>query len=223
MMKKKVVLFGVTDFARIAAVYLREDSPFEVVAFTVDEAYVDREEFQGLPVVPFERLESAYPPQEHAMFVAIGFSGVNKARTAVYHRCKEKGYELISYVCSSAQRWGDTVSIGENTFIFEANVLQPYVTIGNNCILWSGNHIGHDVTIEDDCFIASHVVISGNTRIGRSTFIGVNATLRDGITVGPDNVIGAGAVIMKDTEPGAVHSVRHTEAASVKSWDLKNF
>ena len=33
----RVVLFGTGDFARIAHVYLREDSPHEVVAFSVDE------------------------------------------------------------------------------------------------------------------------------------------------------------------------------------------
>jgi sugar O-acyltransferase (sialic acid O-acetyltransferase NeuD family) len=219
---KKLVLFGTTDFARIAHVYFSNDSEYEVVAFTVNREYLKDAEFSGLPVVPFEDLEQTHPPSEYAMFVAIGFSGVNKRRKAVYDECKAKGYELVSYVNSKAFQWGE-VSIGDNCFIFEANVLQPYVTIGNNCILWSGNHIGHDVTIEDDCFIASHVVISGNTTIGRGTFIGVNATFRDGIVVGPENVIGAAAVIMKNTEPGAVHSVRHTEAASVKSWDLKNF
>ena len=48
--------------------------------------------------------------------------------------------------------------IGENTFIFEANVVQPGVTVGDNVVLWSGNHIGHDSVIEDHCFIASHAV-----------------------------------------------------------------
>ena len=40
------------------------------------------------------------------MFVAIGFSGVNRARREVYEQCKARGYELISYVNSKATYWG---------------------------------------------------------------------------------------------------------------------
>ncbi len=39
-MSKKVVIFGIGDFAQVADVYLTEDSPHEVVAFTVNQKYV---------------------------------------------------------------------------------------------------------------------------------------------------------------------------------------
>jgi sugar O-acyltransferase (sialic acid O-acetyltransferase NeuD family) len=219
---KPVVIFGTGDFARIAAVYLREDSDHEVVAFTVDERYIVETELLDLPVVPFENLLKTHPPEAFVMFVAIGFSRVNKARTEVYHRCKELGYELISYISSCAHVLVP-VEIGDNCFVFEANVIQPFVRIGNNVILWSGNHIGHDSVIEDHCFIASHAVISGNVTIGHSCFVGVNATFRDAIHVAPECVIGAGAVVMGDTERGAVLAVRGTEPIARKSWELKNF
>ena len=63
-----------------------------------------------------------------------------------------------------ATTWSD-LDVGENTFVFEYNVIQPFVKIGNNVVLWSGNHIGHHVVIADHCFITSHVVISGATVI----------------------------------------------------------
>jgi sugar O-acyltransferase (sialic acid O-acetyltransferase NeuD family) len=214
-----VVLFGTGDFARVAAVYLRDDSPFEVAAFTVHEEYIDRPELMGIPVVPFERLVQTHPPTSNAMFVAIGFSGVNRRRADLYAACKSRGYELITYVSSQAFVSRD-VELGDNCFVFEANVIQPFVRIGSDVVLWSGNHIGHDTTIEDHCFIASHVVVSGNVTIGERTFVGVNATFRDGVTVAPDCVIGAGALIMKDTVEGGVYSVRGTEASERKSWDL---
>jgi sugar O-acyltransferase (sialic acid O-acetyltransferase NeuD family) len=214
-----VVLFGVGDFARVARVYLEADSPHRVVAHTVDERYVQAEELDGVPVVPFERLADSHPPDGHSMFVAIGFSGVNAARREVYARCKELGYELITYVNSRATYWGE-LEIGDNCFVFEENVIQPGVRIGNDVILWSGNHIGHDSTIEDHVFIASHAVVSGNCRIGESSFVGVNATFRDGVTVAPRCVIGAGALIMKDTVEGGVYAVRGTDALEKKSWEL---
>jgi UDP-3-O-[3-hydroxymyristoyl] glucosamine N-acyltransferase len=110
--------------------------------------------------------------------------------------------------------------IGDNCFVFEANVIQPFVTIGNDVVLWSGNHIGHDVTIEDHVFIASHVVVSGNATIGARSFVGVNATFRDGVTVAPDCVIGAGASIMKDTVRGGVYAGPRTEPRERRSWEL---
>jgi sugar O-acyltransferase (sialic acid O-acetyltransferase NeuD family) len=214
-----VVIFGAGDYARIASVYLEEDSEHKVLAFTVDGKYRDREDLLGKPVLDFGDMQRSHPPDRVKLLVAIGFSGLNRGRTAVYERCKELGYEFITYVSSRAYQMGH-IEIGENTFIFEANVLQPFVRIGNNCVLWSGNHIGHDSTIDDNCFIASHVVISGNCRIGHSCFVGVNATFRDGVHVAPRCLIGAGATILKDTQEGEVYGVRRTEARDVKSWDI---
>jgi sugar O-acyltransferase (sialic acid O-acetyltransferase NeuD family) len=217
---RKVVIFGTGDFARIAAVYLDVDSPHEVVAFTVNQAYLrDGDTLLDREIVAWETLGERFPPQDYALFVAIGFSNVNQARAGIYHEARERGYELISYVNSRADVWTE-VEIGDNTFIFEENVIQPFVRIGSNVVLWSGNHVGHDSTIEDHCFIASHAVISGNVTIGEYSFVGVNATFRDGVTVGPRSVIGAGALIMKDTEEGAVHAVRGTEAIGRKSWEI---
>lgn len=216
------MIFGVGDFARTAKTYLTADSDHVVVAFTVNREYADRDVLDGLPVVPFESLQHSHPPSDHEMFVAIGFSGVNRRRRAVYEDVKQQGYSLITYVSSAAVAVGG-VDVGDNCFIFEANVIQPNVSIGNDVIIWSGNHIGHDSKIGDHCFIASHAVISGNVEIGASCFVGVNATLRDGVRVGPECVIGAGALIMKDTEPGSVYSVRGTEPIEKKSWDLTNF
>ncbi len=218
----KVVIFGIGDYGRVAQRYLEADSPHEVVAFTAHGAYVDRDSLSGLPVIPFEELGREYPPERAAMLVAAGFSKVNEVRSTIYGECKQVGYKFVSYVSSRAIVWDD-VPIGENTFIFEANVVQPGVRIGDDVVLWSGNHIGHDSAIADHCFIASHVVVSGNCRIGHHCFVGVNATFRDGLTVAPRCVIGAGAVIMKDTQEGDVYSTRGTAPHELKSWELKGF
>ncbi len=217
-----VVIFGVGDFARIAAVYLRDDSPHDVVAFAVDDEYFAGESLMGIPVVPSSELPARHPPGQFDVLVAVGYSRVNQARTEVYERYKSLGYDFVTYVHSSVLRWPET-TIGENCFIFEENVIQPFVSIGDNVVLWSGNHIGHDVTIGNHCFIASHAVVSGNCRFGESCFVGVNATFRDDVTIAPKCVIGAGALIMRDTEEGGVYSVPGSKAIDRKSWELKGF
>ena len=220
---KDVVIFGAGDQAQIAHVCLSGDSPYRVVAFTVNREFLHGgDELLGLPVVAFEDLERTHPNDSHAMLVAIGFKRVNELRTQFYKQCKAKGYELITYVSSKAIRVGNQ-QIGDNCFILEANVLQPFVRIGNNVVLWSGNHIGHHSVIEDDVFIASHAVVSGKVTIGRASFVGVNATFRDGVKVAPRCVIGAGATILGDTAEGDVYVGPRSDPNSRKSWELKSF
>ena len=215
----KVVIFGIGQIAEIAHFYLTEDSEHEVVAFTVDQEYLDNEVFHALPVVPYESIESLYPPSEYKLFIPISYKKVNKLRAEKFADAKAKGYSCVSYISSKATYYGTPV--GENCFIFENNVIQPFTTIGDNCILWSGNHFGHHSVIEDHCFIASHVVISGSVTIGEYSFIGVNATIRDNVVVGRENVIGAGSLILADTEERAVFSPRETEKSKVPSNRLR--
>jgi sugar O-acyltransferase (sialic acid O-acetyltransferase NeuD family) len=220
---KRAIIFGTTAFAEVARVYLDADSPYTVEAFTVHERYIgDDATLQGLPVAPFERLLKTHPPSEFDVFVAIGFSKLNKTRTALLTECKAAGYRPLSYISSQAHNVGH-FKAGEHCFIFEGNVIQPFVTIGDNTILWSGNHIGHHSTIGNNCFIASHVVISGQCTIGDNCFIGVNATLRDGISVASECIIGAGALILADTIPRGVYRTIGTEPAKLTSDRLRNF
>jgi sugar O-acyltransferase (sialic acid O-acetyltransferase NeuD family) len=218
----KVVIFGTGEFAQVACAYLQKDSPYQVAAFTVDQQFLREPELLGRDVVPFETLARTHPPTEYAMFVAMGFRQVNRARAEVYARCKARGYQLISYVNSRAVHWDD-FPLGDNCFIFENNVIQPFVKIGNNVVLWSGNHIGHHVEIGDHCFITSHVVLSGGATVGDYCFIGVNATVRDHVRIAPSCVIGAGTLILQDTQPEAVYRAEGSEPSRVPSSRLRNF
>ena len=196
---KKVIVFGNGQMAKIAHVYLRHDSPYEVAAFCVDRDYLQGDSFRGLPVLPFEDITATHPPSEYSMFVPIGAKKLNKLRAEKYYQAKEKGYELISYVSPKATICPET-EIGENCFIFENNVIQPFARIGNNVILWSGNHIGHHSTIMDHCFLSSHVVISGRVTVEPYSYFGVNSTVRDDILIKKECVIGAGALILRNTK-----------------------
>ncbi len=201
---QKLVIVGDGETAEIAYEYFTHDSNFEVVAFSVEKAYLKKETLFGLPVVPFEIVEELYEPQEYLLFVAISFTELNRIRTRLYMQAKAKGYHFASYVSSKAFVWRN-VEIGENCFIFENNTLQYHVKIGNNVVLWSGNHIGHRTAIRENCFISSHVTISGFCEVGANCFIGVNACLANDVKVAKDCVIGAGAVVLHDTFEGLVY------------------
>jgi len=219
-MKKQIVIFGAKEMAELAFFYFSTSSNYEVVAFTVNEKFLDVSEFCGLPVVAFEEVTKYFPAEKYGMFIALAYSKINALRKEKYLESKFLGYKLASFISPYATILNEQ-SIGENCFIFEDNTIQPYVTIGNNVTLWSGNHIGHHSTIKDHCFIASHVVVSGGVEIGEQCFIGVNATLRDHIKIGEQCVIGAGALLLADTEPKGVYLGKATERSKVPSARLR--
>jgi sugar O-acyltransferase (sialic acid O-acetyltransferase NeuD family) len=215
MKKKKLIIFGIEDYAHIVYEYFTHDSEYEVVAFTVDRQYIKESSLFGLPVIPFEEIEQHFAPESHAMHVAVVYGNLNRLRAAVCARAKAKGYALASYISSRAFCWHNA-KIGEHCFIFEDNTIQPFVTIGNNAILWSGNHIGHHSKIGNDVFITSHVVVSGWCIIADNTFLGVNATLANNTTIGKESWIMHGAIIggtvppnsMVKTAPSAIEPLK---------------
>ncbi|MEN6348227.1 MAG: acetyltransferase [Syntrophomonas sp.] len=200
---KKLVIIGDSAFAEVAYEYFHHDSPYEVAAFAVERDYLKRDSLCGLPVVAFEELEYSYSPDVYEAFAALVYTQNNRLRTRLYQEAKKKGYRMASFISPYAFVWHN-VEIGEHCFIFENNVIQPFVKIGSNVVLWSGNHVGHHSLIKDNCFIASHAVISGFTNIGESCFMGVNATVHNNINIGDNCIIGAGAVVSRDIPDGTV-------------------
>jgi sugar O-acyltransferase (sialic acid O-acetyltransferase NeuD family) len=213
----RVVIFGTGSFGELARFYFEHDSALRPVAFTANADHISADSFHGLPLIPFEGLDDSHPPDSFALFVAVGYSGVNRVRASIFEEAKRRGYELPTYVSSRATTWPG-LEIGDNCFVFEDNTLQPFARVGNDVVLWSGNHVGHHSSIGDHCFVTSHVVISGHVRVGAYSFLGVNATLRDSISIGERCVVGAGATIMRSTAPNEVYPGPRA-AASEKSSD----
>src|SRR5437588_672190 len=148
---RKLILIGDSAFAEVAYEYFTRDSPYEVVAFSVEGAFLKREELFGLPVVPFEGIEERYPPAGHSFYAALVYTQLNRLRARLYEQARGKGYAPASYISPRAHVWPN-VRIGEHCFVFEDNVVQPFARIGDDVVLWSGNHIGHHSAIGDHCF-----------------------------------------------------------------------
>lgn len=196
----RLIIVGDSVFAEIAYEYFTYDSPYEVVAFSVERNFLKKESLFGKPVVPFETITTTHPPKKHRFFAALVYTQLNQLRARLYREAKIKGYRPASYISPRSFVWRNC-RIGEHCFIFENNVVQPFVTIGQNVVLWSGNHIGHHSVIQDHSFISSHVVISGSCNIGKSCFMGVNSTVANNTTVGDRCLVGAGALILGDVGP----------------------
>uniref|UniRef100_E1TA92 Sugar O-acyltransferase, sialic acid O-acetyltransferase NeuD family n=1 Tax=Burkholderia sp. (strain CCGE1003) TaxID=640512 RepID=E1TA92_BURSG len=213
---KKLVILGDSAFAEVAYECFTHDSEYEVVGFSVDSAFLNRDQLFGLPVVPFEEINKFFDPSEVEFYAALVYSQLNRLRTRFYEAAKSNGYRPASYISSRAFVWHNAV-LGEHCFVFEDNTVQPFVKIGNNVVLWSGNHIGHHSVIEDNCFVSSHAVISGFCTVGKNTFIGVNAALANNVVIGADNWLGVGVNIIKDTEADCIFKGEQPEPAKVSA------
>ncbi len=215
----KVIIFGIRDFSELAHYYLEHDSPHEVIAFSVNQAYLpENVEFRGLPVVAFEDVQNRYPPEQYVFFAPMSPNNMNRDRAKVYRAIKSKGYDCISYVSSRATTFDN--EIGENCFILENNTIQPFTTIGNNVVLWSGNHIGHHGVIHDHVTFTSHVVMSGHCDIGAYSFFGVNSTLRDGLRIAEGTFVAMASAVTQNTEAWGVYKGNPAVKSSVPSTKM---
>lgn len=187
-MKKKLLIFGIKDFAELAWYYFTHDSEYEVVAFVLSEEYMpENRNFHELPVVAFEDVEKIYHIEKHDFFVPMSPVKMNTVRENIYKKVKEKGYRVPSYISSQAKICNGFNNIGENCFILEGSVVQPFVKIGDNSIIWNA-HLGHHSVIENNVFIAKsilcgHVTVEDNSFIGAGTTIAENRTIKKGTFV----------------------------------------
>lgn len=217
----RVVIFGTTEMAMMTHLYLTQDSPHEVVAFTVDRDHILEQTLCGLPIVPFEDIQMSYPPDGHKMLVAISYGNWNRLRAEKYHQAKEKGYELISYVSSKAVVGPESV-VGENCIVFQDSVLEPWCEVGNNVIIRVGCSIGHYTTIDDHCFLAPHAVVLGHVTVGPYCFLGANCTIRNKIAIAKECIVGAGALILGDTQEKAIYKGNRSTLLPISSDQLES-
>lgn len=191
--ERKLIIFGTGSNAEMAWAYFLAESDYNVCAITIERKECPQI-FKGYHAYPFENIENYFPPDEYDMFIAIGD---NSFRAEIYKKCKEKGYNLATFVSKYAYI-GRGVNIGDNCFIQEFNNLQYGVDIGDNTWLWAKNHIGHHTKIGKHCFLASGITISGYCRIGDYTFVGSGATTRDNIEIGENCLVGLGVRVCQD-------------------------
>jgi sugar O-acyltransferase (sialic acid O-acetyltransferase NeuD family) len=201
----KLVIFGIGKIAQVVFHHFSSDSEHQIVGFTTDRDYVPKNgTYEGLPVVAFEEVEKRFAPQSHALFVAIGYHGLNQVRADRLKSARQKGYATTSYVSSQNKHWRKE-QLGENCFVMAGEPLQPKSKIGDNCFIWTNATVGHHSTVGDHCWIVSGAVIGGHSQIGDYCFLGLGATVGHEISIGQKSLIGAGALVTKDAPDESVY------------------
>lgn len=202
---RPVIVFGNLLSASLAAYWLAHDSDARVAAFTVDTAYLGGQQYEGLPLVPFESLEERYPPRDYRLLIPMGYHRINGLRRARFEAARRRGYSFASYISSRACVWPG-LEVGDNVLVYENAVVQPFATVGDNCIIRSGANISHHCRVADHAFVSVGVNTGGECAIGEQAFVGVGAVLRDRIHVAERSFIAAGAVVVEHTQADGVYA-----------------
>lgn len=212
---KDVVLYGNGSFAQLLKWYLDHDDERKVVAATVEEAYRNMPQFEGLPLIPFERLKEQYAPDDVEILLGVGYTQMNNVRRRIFEACKQKGYALAQYIHSSV-RLSDA-KMGEGNIIFEDTLLEPFVQIGSGNIIWYKSVIAHNSTIGNFNLIAGNASICGFSQVKNHCFIGSGAVIRDKIKIEDYTLVGAAAYAAADTQKFQVVAANKGVVLSNKS------
>lgn len=199
-MKDKVIIFGVNMFSAVVLQSILKENKAEVLGFTLNREFLTFDSFEGYPVIPFEELDSKIDMMDVKIAVTIGYSNMNANRAAVYSKCKDKGYNIYTFISDDA--YVMTNSIGEGSIILPKSYIGPYVAIGKCAIVWNQVCIPHHSIVGDFTHIASGTTVGGGANIGSYCFIGMNSSIKNGIDIGDKTFVGANSYMSESTDGG---------------------
>ncbi len=201
MKRPQLVIYGNGHMARMLAEIV--SSSYETVAFTVDRELISRPEFCGLPLVPFDGVETFFPPARCSMLIAVGYVGMNSIRMERAAAARARGYKLINHIDKTARLYPST-DLGDNNVILEYAVLHPGSQVGSANFIGSNVNLGHGTLMADGCWLNSGVAIGGEVQLGNGCVFGMNASAAHGISVGEKTFVAANTFLADSSSEGAV-------------------
>lgn len=216
---KNIIIFGPNDLGRLLKFYIDTTDKRNIVAFTVDREYMESESFLGLPVIPFDEIETYFSPDEYEILLAIGNKRMNEIRKNKFFECKQKGYTIASYIHPNCSFHCE--DIGEGNIFLEKCMIYPFSKIGNGNLCWDHVLISHDCKVGDFNTFSSYADLCGYVTIGNNGYFGKHCILNDGMNVSDYTLVGAGAYAKKDTkEYDVIVPARSVVLDTKKSTDL---
>lgn len=200
---RKCIIFGANDFGSMLKFYIEKYSDIRCEAYTLDYQYITKRTRDSIPVIPFETIQTIYPPDKYIVFLAIGYRKMNDIRKEKYLQTISKGYKVENFIHPTANC--EYSQIGTGNIIFE-NVTFAYNTqIGNGNIFWNGVQISHESVIGDFNYFAPSATLAGKTVVKNNCFVGINAAVHGARTLEDYTLVGAGAYMNTSSEKGKVY------------------
>lgn len=204
MAKRKLFIYGIGRLAEYASYVFAIDSDYDVKGYCMEKVYLQKHQPKDSEIKVYEEIFELLQKENYFLFIAVGN---NLLRERIYKVAKVNGFKMATYISSKASTWPN-LETGENCFIDEGCVLQPFITIEDNTILFT-SQIGHHTRI------GKHVLISGsktggNVHIGNHCYIGLNASIKQNLKISNNCVIGMGCIIEKNISTPSVYTHKGT-------------
>lgn len=197
-MNKPVVIYGNGELAKLVYRMNQNENIGDIAAYTAERAYLRDDYFLDSPLVPFETVETAYPPYQYDLFVAIGYKRM-RDRALLFERARAKGYMLVNWISKHAII-NQPFELGVNNLIHGGVYVGPDAILGNGNVLRPNAYIGHGTLLGSHNYVAPGVNIGGGCRIGNLCYIGIGAILIDQRILADETLIGAGALMLHHSE-----------------------
>ena len=198
---RRLVIFGIDDMAARMHHYFQQCSIYKIAGFTVDAAFKTSDNLLGHPVTSFEDLPHVCSPEDHDIFIAVGYSDQNKNRERITLACEALGYRLASFIAPSAAIHTEDVGVG--CTVLDNATIGPFCSLGKGVVIGPNSVVSHHSHIGDFVYLGPSVTVPGSCKVGQRVFLGVGSVLRDGISVADGTSIGMNAAVTKPIErPG---------------------
>ena len=196
-MNKPVILFGVSDLAKMLYTLSQNMQGLNVVAFMADDDYCFDTEFCGLPVWKSSTINLEMT-EKYDFLLCIGYKNM-RSRKIIFDKLSERGCNFINFIYPTATILPE-VQMGVNNILLSNVTIENNVTIGNNNIFWSQSLVCHDGVVGNHNFFAPKVTLAGNCEIGDLCFFGVASFLINNLKISDETYLIAGSGLFKDTE-----------------------
>ena len=194
---EKLVLVGTSSLAAQTLDFIERYQLFDVIGFTVNEAYINDPVFLGKPVFPIEELDKHIDKDNVKLFSTVTwYNYLNRERKKIFDLLKASGYNFANLISPHALVY--TKDIGEGNWIHDFAHIGYGVHIGDDNVFRMKCMIGHDSVVGNHNFFAVNSIIGGHDYFNDCCFVGLSALVHNRVVVGNKCVIGGGAIVKRD-------------------------
>ena len=210
-----LVIIGIGTNARHVFEFVNMYNLYNVIGFAVNENFLEKDEFCGLPVYPLEKL-NVIDLGSFKVFIALLWNRLNRDRRDLFEYCDKMKYEFASIVSPHAIIRSSS-SYGRNCWIHDFVVIQNNSVVGDNVAIMAYSLIGANTHVGSHCFFGARSLLGGGSTIGEQSFVGLNATIFDDTQIGDKCIIGA-CTAVKRNMPSFTKYITSSSDITVKQY-----
>nr|WP_246849576.1 NeuD/PglB/VioB family sugar acetyltransferase [Rubellimicrobium arenae] len=175
------------------------EASFRLVAVLDDKPRLERQEFEGAPILPLTALVD-FP--EARVLCLIGSERSFRQRAQIISRlgCPDSRFATVIHPSAHVSR---LARIGAGSVILAGAQIVSNAVVGRHVIMLPQSVVHHDASIGDNSLIGTGAIIAGSVRVGEGCYLGSGSTIKNGVAVGNGALVGMAANVLRDVPSGA--------------------